>query len=46
MEKLELDYDDGRAEYEVEFRKGNTEYEYKIDAASGNILKSEQDNDD
>ena len=41
--KVEFDYDDGRAEYEVEFRNGFTEYEYTIDAVSGSILKSERD---
>lgn len=41
--KTELDYDDGRAEYEIEFYFGQTEYEYEIDASSGMILKSETD---
>ena len=41
--KAEFDYDDGRAEYEVEFRNGFTEYEYTIDAVSGSILKIERD---
>lgn len=41
--KAELDYDDGRAEYEIEFYLGQTEYEYEIDASSGMILKSEID---
>lgn len=41
--KTELDYDDGRAEYEIEFYFGQTEYEFEIDASSGKILKSEID---
>ena len=41
--KVELDYDDGRAEYEVEFRCNGIEYEYTIDAASGTILDYEWD---
>ena len=41
--KVELDRDDGRTVYEIEFQVGTTEYEYKIDAATGSILKSEID---
>lgn len=39
----ELDYDDGRRVYEVEFFSGNTEYKYDIDAASGAILSFDFD---
>lgn len=39
--KLELDYDDGKAAYEVEIVCDNMEYEMKIDAADGRILKFE-----
>lgn len=45
-EKTELDYDDGRQKYEIEFRVGNMEYEYEIDATNGNVLKAEKDYDD
>lgn len=47
VRKLEckLDEDDGVWLYEVEFEAGRTEYEYEIDAASGAILKAEQDFD-
>ena len=38
-----LDYDDGRRTYEVEFRSGNQEYDYEIDAASGDILSYDYD---
>ena len=38
-----LEYDNGRAEYEVEFWKGNTEYDYEIDAVSGAILSYDYD---
>ena len=41
--KCELDYDDGRTEYEVEFKKGTTEYNYTIDAFSGEILEKDID---
>lgn len=44
--KCELDEDDGVWLYEVEFEVGRTEYEYKIDAATGAVLKAEQDTDD
>lgn len=42
----ELDSDDGTAVYEVEFIYGGYEYEYKIDAKSGAILKSDKELDD
>lgn len=35
---VKLDYDHGRAEYEVEFFSGAREYDYEIDAVSGDIL--------
>lgn len=42
--KTELDTDDGRSVYEVEFVSGQTEYDYEIDAATGEILKNSQKN--
>ncbi len=44
VKRPELDIDDGRAEYEVEFYAGITEYDYKIDAVSGAIIEKETDN--
>ena len=41
--RTKLDYDDGRAEYEVEFYQGNVEYDYDIDAVSGTILSYDHD---
>ena len=41
---VSLDNDDGHAVYEVEFREGNTEYEYTVDADSGDILSYDADN--
>lgn len=35
--RIKLDYDDGIAEYEVEFYKDNMEYDYSIDASTGAI---------
>jgi len=37
--KEELDYDGGRAVYEIEFYKDGIEYEYEIDAATGAVLE-------
>lgn len=42
----EFDYDDGRPEYEVEFRKDGFEYSYDIHAESGRILSRDKDRDD
>lgn len=44
--KVNLDWDDGRAEYEVEFYSGNTEYDYEIDAATGAVLSADRDLED
>jgi len=44
--ELELDKDDGKLIYEVKAMVGQTEYEYKIDAYTGVILKYETDVDD
>ena len=41
--KVERDYDDGRLEYEIDFKAGGYEYEYTIDAATGTILDYERD---
>ena len=41
--KVERDWDDGRLEYEVEFKSAGYEYEYKIDGASGAVLEFERD---
>ncbi len=44
--KCERDYDDGQLVYEIEFRSGGYEYEYKISAATGAVLEHERDWDD
>ena len=43
---IELDDEDGKLVYEIEFKSGNMEYDYEIDAASGAILKHETELDD
>ncbi len=42
---VELDNDDGIWQYEVEYRKGTTEYSADIAADSGDIISWEIDND-
>ena len=43
--EIELDDEDGRLIYEVEFKSGNMEYSYEINAATGAILKHEAELD-
>ncbi len=43
--KTKLEMDDGYTCYEVEFYYGRTEYDYKIDAVSGNILEFDSEID-
>ena len=43
--EVEFDYDDGKLVYEVDFRNGNIEYDYEIDAVTGDVLQSEREND-
>lgn len=42
--EVKREYDDGRLEYEIEFKTGGWEYEYTILAADGAILDYERDN--
>ena len=44
--KVELDREDGRQQYEVEFKAGGYEYDYEIDAVNGTILEWDKDYDD
>lgn len=41
--EAELDYDDGKMIYDVEFTADGGEYDYEIDAMSGAVYKSETD---
>lgn len=43
FDHVELDWEDGRAIYEVEFHAGNKEYDYDIDAITGKILSYDFD---
>ena len=44
--KVKLDTDDGMRVYEIEFRVGNVEYDYDINAANGAIVSSSSEVDD
>ncbi len=44
--KAKLEKEDGQRIYEVEFRAGDMEYEYEIDAESGDILEYDKEYDD
>ena len=43
---IDLDEEDGKLVYEVEFKSSGMEYDYEIDAATGTILKQEAERDD
>ncbi len=45
IRELEVEYevDDGIPQYQVEFKKGEIDYEYEIHATTGEILKAEKD---
>ena len=44
--EVELDEDDGRVIYEIEIKDGKYDYDFDIDAISGEVLKFEKDRDD
>lgn len=43
--RVVLEKDDGKLEYEVEFHQGTVEFDYDIDAATGEILSFDRDDD-
>jgi len=44
--ECELDRDDGKTVYEIDFKSGGREYEYEVDAFTGAILRAESEYDD
>ena len=44
--KCELDTDDGTVHYDVDFKAGGLEYEYDIDAVTGEVMSSSSEVDD
>ena len=43
--RVDLDRDDGILKYEVDFYVGGTEYDYEINAETGEIISSDKDMD-
>ena len=43
LAKIKFEYDGRFYDYEVELREGRAEYEYKIDAQTGEIVEAERD---
>lgn len=43
--EVELDRDDGKLHYDVDFEKDGYDYDYEIDAYTGKILKSQKERD-
>ncbi len=41
--RAELDDENGKPYYDIDFRAGNTEYEYEIDAVTGEIINAEKE---
>lgn len=44
--KIEKERDDGKWEYQIEFRVGNKEYDYELNAATGKILDYDIETED
>jgi len=44
--EIDMDEDDNRVIYEIEIRDGKYDYDFDIDAISGEVLKFEKDRDD
>ena len=45
LKRIEMDYERGRKVYEIRFFQGGFEFEYDIDAETGEVLKFEKDFD-
>ena len=46
FDRVELERDNGVLHYEIEFKKGTTEYDADINAADGTIMTWDMDTDD
>ena len=46
VKRIELDYEHGRKVYEICFYKDGMEYEFDVDASSGQVLKYSKELDD
>ena len=42
---IELDWEGGKTHYDVDFEKGDLDYDYEIDAQTGEILRSYKERD-
>ncbi len=42
---IDLDRDNGKLIYEVDFNSGNTEYDYDIDAETGEVISADKSKD-
>lgn len=42
---VDLDRDNGKLIYEVDFNSGNTEYDYDIDAETGEVISADKSKD-
>ena len=42
---VDLDRDNGRLIYEIDFNSGGIEYDYDVDAATGEIISADRDRD-
>lgn len=43
--EIDLDRDNGKLIYEVDFNSGNTEYDYDIDAETGKVISADKSKD-
>ena len=41
--KIDREYDNGRLEYDIDFWQGSTEYQYTVDAATGEVREYEKE---
>ena len=46
FEKVELEEDDGKYCYDLEFKAGGIEYDYEVDASTGNVISAQSETED